>query len=84
MVSSTNLFIYVNHLKNVQENIRDWLKDLLIMEIPELIIQLESAILKKNLLKWLSIMKRSLYRHSNELDITVWIKKTIAKYCFNC
>ena len=37
-VLDNNLFIYMNHIKNLQEDFKTWFKDLLNMEIPEWII----------------------------------------------
>ena len=35
-----NLFIYINHIRKLQEDFKAWFKDLLNMEIPEWIISL--------------------------------------------
>ena len=42
-------------------------------------VNLNTFLLKKNLLKWLLILKQSPCIHLKEMDITEWMKKTVAK-----
>ena len=54
-----DLYIYINHIKNLWEDFNAWFKDLLSTEIPQWIISSfngeveKTSFLKKSLSKWL-------------------------------